>query len=198
MNFIYFIYSVFALLFINVLIYIYRNGIENLSKLISTNKELINISLAISAGAYAIALYNIEYQGKLVSNTLSYSDRVNKKPLKKSFDVLNLLWLQGEGAEIIDSYRNGKITNKQWAEEAKILIKKNKYEKHIVNVHSLYQDLILCVENNRCDKRTACRKFSGDINNFRLTYRRFLSEWQQLYKIDIKLILKKFSKKCKS
>ena len=58
-------------------------------------------------------------------------------------------------------------------------------------------DPMTCVEQNRCDKKTACQLFSHDIENFRLNNRIFLKYWESAWKGNQTTDLKYFKSDCK-
>lgn len=75
-------------------------------------------------------------------------------------------------------------------------VRAKKQENHVFAIYSFYRDIVVCVQQGRCDKKTVCQLFAAGIQNFRLTYSEFLDEWESLWKGDIVGALKGFHSRC--
>lgn len=182
------------------------HGISFSLTFIKNNADSIKIIILIIAGAYTAALYHIDVRDKRVANTLEYSKKLDEKYLHNAFSTIAELWIRGDGYITLMEYRkiaNSNATNqekseanKKWAENALKFVKEKQYESHIMELHAFYRDIIVCVDQNRCEEETACQLFANDVQNFRLTYRYFLRDWEKAWKGNIKGILKSFHADC--
>ena len=206
MFFVYLIWGLFAFaILLTVILVVYR-GITASLTFIKDNADAIKIFILIIAGAYTAAVFHLEVRNRRIASTLEYSKKLDEIHLYKAFSTMTELWIRGEGYSTIMEYRkieNSKATNQEkneankvWAKKAQDFVRNNQYESHIMTLHTFYRDIIVCVDQNRCDEETACQLFANNVQNFRLTYRYFLGEWEDAWKGDIIEILGSFHSNC--
>ena len=88
------------------------------------------------------------------------------------------------------------LDHEKWALAALSYIRTNALEREVMDVQRHYRELVTCVERERCDHRTACELFANDLQNFRLTYRKFLQDWEDSYQISVIKPIKGFHDQC--
>ena len=86
--------------------------------------------------------------------------------------------------------------NRKLAIKAAKLVKDGGLEDEIFKIYYHYYDIVTCVNRGRCHKKTACEIFAADIEKFRLDYRNFLHEWDELWDVKITRGLRNFHFDC--
>ena len=173
-------------------------GFRPILVFIKDNSEFVKIGLAGAAAIYSAALYHVSVEEKKVAATLEYSSKQGSGALRAAFKTLNTYWIRDEGFKTLIDYRAKKIDNEAWAKQASQYVRSSGGEIHIMAIHGFYRDIIACVDEDRCHRRTACQIFGSNVENFRLTYRVVLEEWERAWQPHVKRDLRNFSWDCKN
>lgn len=225
MELLYLIWYVFVLVGIIIIFVGLDCGWSEFLNKINTRAKEIQIIIAVIAAVYTGYVYHQQVLDKRIDNSLAFSKKLEQTHIRESFMILSEYWIKGQGFSNIVKYRNvteyylkikeqykkGLINetqhdqvyndwenaNKDISDQASAYIKKNEYEKHVLTKHAFYHDIVVCVEQNRCDKKTACQLFANDIENFRLNYRTFIENWESAWEGDQSKVLEEFKSDCK-
>ena len=166
---------------------------------VKENSEGVKISLAIAAAVYTAYVYSVEMRDNRVANTLAFQDRAASGHLHDAFQRMDMFWIRGPGLASLESYRDRRTriddnllgqkwkvaatdANKEHAKHTGRLVRHYGLEADIFVIYNFYRDIVVCVEQDRCDKVTACQLFARDVEAFRLVYRKFLDEWEYLWR----------------
>lgn len=162
------------------------------------NSEAVKIALAIAAAMYTAYVYSVEMRDNRVANTLAFQNRATSGHLHDAFKRMDMFWIRGPGLASLAVYRDRRawIHNKLLGEERNDaatnankehamltgdLVRYYGLESDIFVIYKFYRDIVVCVEQGRCDRVTACQLFARDVEDFRLVYREFLDEWEYLW-----------------
>lgn len=166
---------------------------------VKENSEAVKISLAIAAAVYTAYVYSVEMRDNRVANTLAFQDRATSGHLHNAFQRMDMFWIRGPGLASLEAYHDRRTSiddnllgqewrdastaaNKEHAERTGRLVGKYALEADIFVIYKFYRDIVVCVEQGRCDRATACQLFAREVEDFRLAYRRFLDEWENLWR----------------
>lgn len=196
MTFLNVIWAFFGVSCLVILGVIIDHGFSNSLTFVRNNADLIKIVLVVIAAAYTAAVFHLEVRDRRIASTLEYSRKMEVGHINDAFQKMNEFWIKGKGLETLMAYRENKISNDEWANRASDFIRTHKQENDIMTQHKFYKDVIICVDQNRCHEETACQLFANDVENFRLTYRHFLDDWQKAWGGNVKLILRSFHYDC--
>ena len=162
------------------------------------NSDAIKIALAFVAAVYTAYVYSVEMRDDRVANVLSFQERAASRYLHNAFQRIDMFWIRGPGLAVLQDYQDlrdkierdlqGKKridafvdANKNRAKYTRNLVRNYDLEADIFLIYEFYRDIVVCVEQGRCDRQTACQLFARDVENFRLLYRRFFDEWRELW-----------------
>jgi len=173
-----------------------RVGLDPILKFVKDNADFVKLALASVAAIYTAALYHASVEEKKVAATLEYSSKRDNGALRDALVGLKGYWIRGDGFQTLTDYRAKKIDNDTWAKRANEYVRSSKSEPHIMAVHELYRDIIACVDEDRCHRKTACQIFGSDVEDFRLTYRIFLTDWETAWQSNVKGVLRGFYSDC--
>ena len=174
--------------------------------IVKDNAEAIKIILAAIAALYTAWIYYIEMRDNRAANALQFQEKVAAPHLQEAFASLDVFWIRGPGTRPLCKFRIDvckPLSEEQYtdiddhfAQKTRDLIRTHKLEKEILTIHDFYRDIVVCVDQGRCHKETACELFGSDIENFRLIYREFLDEWDALWQTGVSMDLGAFFDDC--
>lgn len=193
---IYVIWGLIVIAIVICVVVLVQYGHEVVLSFLNTNSDAIKIFFSLLAVVYAAALYHQDFLGKRIERTLEFSEKKDEVELKRALKSVNDYWIQGEGCEILREVRQNKRTNSEWADSGIRFVRNKGVERDVMEVHNYYTDLAICVSRGRCDHKSACEIFAYDIENFRLTYRRFLKDWEIAYEKPVRQSLRQFHWGC--
>ena len=205
MTFIRLLWILLGFLLMGCAITVLRFGRTESLQFVKDNADAIKITLGVMAAIYTFAVYHNEMLDNRIANTLAFKEKADSEHLQNVFRTIDMLWIRGEGLPILTRIRKVEKTrnkaeiieaNKEWAKKAREFVREKNQEEEIFAIFNFYRDIVVCVGQGRCHKRTACQLFADDIENFRLTYRRFLKEWEQLWRRGLRNTLKYFRRDC--
>ena len=171
-----------------------------------SNANSINIVFMIGGALFAIWLYSSDATNNQIEATLEFAKKAETGDLRKAFDRINALWIRSDATEVLRKYRN-ELENtpdrkqrnelhKKFAQSVDEFIRTEMLEGEIMAIHGFYKNINNCVIQDRCHEPTACRHFAEDLQNFRITYIRFLRWWNDLWGTDVLRSLKGFCARC--
>ena len=160
------------------------------------NSELIKITFVLLAGIYTAAQFQLSVIDARIGHTIELLDKLENDRYNSAFRDLRNFWLTGEPFEVWKKYRKNKISEQEFAEISYKYVREKKQESNIATRHEFYASVVVCVEQDRCHEETACQLFGQDIENFRLTYRKFITEWAQAWGGNIDKTLRRFYYDC--
>ena len=191
MTFIFILWAVLALCAISVVFLVIRSGLAVSLQSVKDNAEPIKITLLVVVAVYTAAVFHVEMRDRRIANTLAFQQKAESGHVRKALMTIDMFWIRGKGRPVLDRFRTIEMyalrtdylskANLEWTTQARELVNELNYQHHIVTIFDFYRNIIVCVEQGRCHRGTACQLFATDIEDFRLNHRAFISEWGDLW-----------------
>lgn len=207
MAFIFVLWTLLALCAAIVVLLVIRSGFTASLDFVNKYPDPIKLTLLIIAAVYTAGVFYIEMLDRRIANTLAFQQQAESGHLQNASNTIDMFWIRGDGRPILEWFRTVeeyaisndhlKRANRLWAKKTKQLVTKLAHEDEVFAIFDFYRDIVVCVDQGRCHRRTACRLFATDMENFRLTYRAFISEWEYLWGSNLTNVLKYFPSRCR-
>jgi len=150
------------------------NFLSRLWKWVGSNHEQVAILFAVVAGAYVLFEYKSKESEETVKRAMEFQARYGQKEILEARVKLHG-YLLGEQFQKDYAAAKAKGGNAKMTE----LIRSHGLEPSVYVLVDFYDQVTTCVENDLCDKKTACAIFKEPITSLASNYHGLFDEWQK-------------------
>ncbi len=205
MTIIYIMWVMLAAMAVTCAMLVNSFGWEASLQFVKENADAIKLTLAVIAAVYTAWVFYVEIRDKRIANTLAFQEKADTGHLREAFETIDMFWIRGDGKKFLEDFRKVEKTkdidkinraNDSLADKAWKSARNEEHEEEIFAIFDFYRDIVVCVEQDRCDELTACQLFANQIENFRELNSEFIHEWEKLWGRDLTGTLIDFYSDC--